>query len=131
MKSVNMNQIGDGKLPNKYWVTIHEDYHIMIERGTLDWMSSYLKDFKPKGKTLPPVTTYKHARKIANEYYLGIEEDGIVVNTVSIEDRLSGQLYERSQVFNPKGTKKMHEHEEFEDTRFTKEKMKEKGYIFE
>ena len=129
MKIVSTNQIGDGKLPNKYWVSISEDYYIMVKQGTLEWISGYLKYFKPKGKTLLSVTTYKHAKEIADDYYLGSEEDGIIVNTVSVEDRLSGQLYERSQVFSPKGKGKMHE-EVYEDLKFTEMKMREKGYLF-
>lgn len=129
MKPVNTKQIDDGKLPNKYWVSIHEDYYIMTELGALEWISNYLKDFKPKGKTFLPVTTYKYAREIADDYCLGMEEDGIIVNTVTIEDRLSGQLYEKSQSFSPSNKTKMHE-EEYEDTRFTETKMREKGYVF-
>lgn len=58
-----------------------------------------------------------------------MQEDGIIVNTVSIEDRLSGQLYEKSQIFNPKGRGKMRE-EVREDTKFTETKMRERGYVF-
>lgn len=128
-RSDGTSQIADGKLPNKYWVTIYEDYYIMMEQGSLEWISDYLKDFKPKGKTLPPVTTYKQAKEIVNDYYLGMEEGDIIVNTISIEDRLSGQLYEKSLVFNPKGRGKTSE-TEMEDIGFTKRKMEEKGYVF-
>lgn len=86
-------EIGDGKTPNKYFVSISDDYLILKPRT--NEMSSVNEVFGIEGKykTVKIFDTYKEAKEYAEGFYLGHEEDGIEVNSVYIEDRLSGQLY--------------------------------------
>lgn len=133
----NDTLVGDGKTPNKYWVTIHEDYYIQTEPGTLNWASE-VKSIKVKGKTIAVSSKYKNAKKfLEDEFILStihandtpISEEklaDIIVRGTTIEDRLSGQVYEYvSEEFTklqPFG------HEDFG---FTKESLEKKGLKFE
>jgi len=87
--------VGDGKTPNKYFVTISEDYNIIKPNSnTLVPVSEVFKDFKPKGKTIKVFDSYSQAREYSDNFLLGrSKEDGIRVNSVYIEDRLSGQVF--------------------------------------
>ena len=49
-KRISTAQIGDNKLPNKYWVSICEDYYI-TEDNCLNWISEK-NLFKPKSKII-------------------------------------------------------------------------------
>jgi hypothetical protein len=96
LKAVSTVQIGDGKTPNKYWVSVTSDYYIHDPKeGSLDWASS-VKGIKTAGKTLRQFDTYEEAKSYANSIELGSKVEGVEANTVSVEDRLSGQVYERS-----------------------------------
>ena len=62
MKSTKL--IGDGKLPNIYWVSIGNDYYYYnSENGSLDWVNE--RDNK-KGyyKMIGSYTTYKKALEV-------------------------------------------------------------------
>ena len=111
-------QVGDYKLPNKYWVTVHNDYYINND-GCLDWASDTRK-FKPFGKTIGVYSTYKKAREVFDGIELGDKIRG-----KSIEDRLTGQLCE--EVLEEKKT-----FEPFfnEDLKFSQETMKKRGVLF-
>jgi len=110
-------QIGDGKTPNKYWVSVASDYYLYDPKeGTLDWASD-LKKFKVAGKTLKQFDSYEEAKKFADSIELGSKMNGVVANTISIEDRLSGQVYERS----------IGGHQTVDDIGFTKKQEKKLG----
>lgn len=94
------NLIGDGKLPNRYWVSISNDYSY-IHDGSVDWIGDIIPSFKSKGKTFPNgFDTYKLAKSFA-DFALGLRVDGITVNRINIEDRLTGELYEKTMIFDP------------------------------
>lgn len=96
MTKVSTVQIGDGKTPNKYWVSVSSDYYIEDPKeGSLDWVSD-VKGIKVKGKTLKQFDSYEEAKQFANSIKLRQKVNGIEVNTISIDDRLSGEIYERS-----------------------------------
>lgn len=91
---IDTSIIGDGKAPNKYLVSISNDYlYFNSKDGILDWIGG-LKLFGIKGKSIKIFDTYKGAIKFIKEkLHQGMNHDGIIVNTITIEDRISGLLY--------------------------------------
>ena len=125
---ISTKQIGDGKTPNKYWVSITNDYiYYNKDSEVFDWISD-LKLFDVKSDTLAQFETYEEALNYCGEFYLGEEFKGITVNTITIEDRLSGELCCRQYEFSPEnGMLREYSHE---DTRFTKEALAKKHLAF-
>jgi hypothetical protein len=127
-KKISTTQIGDNKLPNKYWVSICEDYYIsekMRDNSTcLNWISE--KDlFKPRSIEIGVYKTYTEAKEMAENIILGlIQPEGITANVVTIEDRITGQLYERVKVFEP--LRARISEEVFEDLKFTEKRLGKK-----
>jgi len=129
--------VGDGKTPNRYWVSISEDYYIQIEPGILDWASE-VKKIKVKGKTVAVSNKYKDAKKFLDDEFIlstiyvndsptSTEKlADVVVRNTTIDDRLSGEIFECTSVEITK--LKPIEHE---DVGFTKKKLEEKGLKFE
>jgi len=116
LTKISTAQIGDGKTPNKYWVSVSSDYYLYDPKENFsDWASS-VKGIKTEGKTVKVFNTYEEAKRFTDSIELGSKLSGVEVNTVSIEDRLSGQVHERSLGANV-----------IEDLKFTKEKEKELG----
>ncbi len=113
------NRIGDGKLPNEYFVyqydtehtqTIDEDGYCRINPITEN----------AKGEIIGRYRTYKEAlAAIDREAYLP---------HVFIEDRLSGLIFERMCVVCPCCGKR--DCLDFEDYGFTKEKIEKSGSKF-
>lgn len=109
-------EVGDGKTPNKYFVTISDDYQI-LKPGTNELVS--VNDlFGRQGdyKTAAVFDNYKDAKKYVENIIFGRKFDGIEVNSVQIEDRLSGQLYTNDK-----------NHEKYEDLHFSINEEKKKG----
>jgi hypothetical protein len=122
--NINTRIIADGKLPNKYFVSISEDYYIYNEEeNSLNWISEQISSFKPKYLTIKSFNTYREAKEYA--YDIFDSEINIKVNSVSVEDRLSGQVFEIAKVFYP--TEAVIKEEMREDIEFTKQKL---GYRF-
>lgn len=125
--------IGDGKLPNRYWVSLSNDYsYVRTEKGAnyIDWIGNIIPSFKSKGKTIAkPFKTFRGALDFCNRLILG-ENNGFnfVVNRINIEDRLSGQVYEKTFIFNPE-TAKIRE-DENNDSQYTQKAMAKKGVEF-
>jgi len=87
-------QIGDFKSPNKYWVSWTDDF-IIYKDGSGDWASDSV-DFKSVGSTNKiPFKSYEEARKYADELVGEVSPTGETgfKNTISIEDRYSGEVY--------------------------------------
>ena len=123
------NMVGDGKLPNKYFVSINNSYlYYSEESEALEGINDAIQ-FTEKGGTIAMFDTYQKARDfIEANYYLGMETDDFTVNTIEIEDRLSGQIYEQTRIFYPaSGEIKEETHE---DIRFTEETMVKRGAKF-
>lgn len=115
-------QIGDGKFPNKYWVSWNNDYYILQDH-TLDWASE-IEGFEVKGGISKPFKTYREAMNFFEDLDLIFPK----VTAKFIEDRLTGEL--TSEVMTKK-VKITFEPEIYEDLSFTKDKMEERGETFE
>lgn len=120
---------GDGKTPNKYWVTISSDYMYYNPKSeAMDWISD-LKLFEVKGKTVDRFDTFKQAMEFCdNSLYLGMDYDDIRVNSMFIEDRISGEVYNRMYEFFPASGEVSEV--SYQSTEFTEEKLKELGKVF-
>lgn len=131
MRKTYRDKIGDGLLPNLYWASYANDYEYLHDRNYIDWIGHLIPSFKSKGKTIAkPFKTYAAAKRFCDyEFTLGKEYQGVIVNRVNIEDRLSGELYEKTRLFIPKTATIIEE--DREDTDFTEEKMAEAGVKFE
>jgi len=126
------DKIGDGQLPNLYWVSVSNDYSYVHDGNYLDWIGDLIPGFKSIGKTIAkPFKTYAAAKRFCDyEFPLGERcEFGFIVNRINIEDRLTGQVYEKTQVFNPDVAKITDW--ESEDTGFTKDEMEKRGVKFQ
>lgn len=96
MRKQAVYQIADGKTPNKYWVSVSSDYYVEdLKDRFLDWASS-VKGITVKNKILKRFDTYEEAKRFADSITLQSKVNSIEANTISVEDRLSGQVYERS-----------------------------------
>ena len=121
---ISTKQIGDGKLPNKFWVSISEDYLFFDEESKAwHWVSDVFKSFQPKGETVAVLPTYRGAREYIDSYFaMGCEYGpGITVNCITIEDRISGELYSSVYHLNPADPISI-SYETHEDLSFTKER---------
>ncbi len=126
-RKVSTTEVGDGKAPNKYWVSISSNYYYLND-GAMDWISDKGL-FKDKGSTVKVFTTYQGARKfVDNDLYIGMVYDDIPVNCITIEDRFSGQLYEKTREFYPEAAKLSDF--ETEDLQFTKNALSKLGIAF-
>lgn len=120
------NMVGDGKLPNKYFVSVSSDYMYQHNDkdgvSCLDWVGDILKDFQSKSATIATFKTYAEAKNYCYELLcLGFKMEDFTVNTITIEDRISGQVYEKTKVLYPDTA----EIEEWihEDIGFTRERV--------
>ena len=117
-----VKMVGDGQLPNKYFVSINTGYYILGPEG-LDWIDDHLPLMKDKqqSKTLEAFDSYAEAKELAESFALGDKAEGITVNSITIEDRISGEVYHKTKVFDPE-TCSVHD-DENEDIQFTQEKL--------
>jgi hypothetical protein len=148
-KLFNHNMIGDGKFPNKYWVTRTNDFLIRYG-GEPIFYSELLtrpsippaldRSFKVKNETIDiAFDTFEEAIGMAMDLMEDEEQPpgnlvGNVVffknqdiNGVTIEDRISGEVYSIFICLIDDDWV----HEERKDTHFTEQKMKEAGYVFQ
>lgn len=125
-------QIGDNKLPNKYWVSVSNDYgYYDSENNVVEWAGDFIKGFKSTGGTVAVFKTYAEAKKyIAENFQLGmLDPVHGAINRIAIEDRLSGEVYEESRTFNPITC---HVSEDArEHVTFTKKTMEARGVKFQ
>jgi len=125
MKGISTKQIGDGKTPNKYWVSISEDYYCESEPGVMGWASDLGVVKPPKGGTIRVFSSYPAARQfIDGDLPLGEEYNGVVVNTITIEDRISGEVFRRGKEFSPRSGRLWEN--EHEDLGFTEKTLAER-----
>jgi len=114
--------VGDGKLPNMYWVSISNHYYYFDEdSNSLESITERDPDFKIEGGTVAVFSTFREALEFA-------DKNSWQGDDITIEDRLTGQIWEQFKFVH------MIEKEEYEthdDTRWTKEHMKELGVEFE
>lgn len=127
-KSIGTKRIGDGKTPNHYWVSISSNYYYYSESNYQDWISD-LKLFKDEGKTIAVFDTFKAAKNyVENKIYLGMVFDGIRINNINIEDRISGEIYSSAYVFSPETA--TIETFTSDDTHFTETELQKRGIKF-
>ena len=115
-------QIGDGKLPNKYWVFQYDQKykHVKDDRGFVS-IEIIREDADSKDSLLGEFRTYREALECVNtEAYLP---------NVVIEDRLSGQVFEQMCIVCQECGKE--EYQTFTDIRFSQKKIEEAGLKFE
>ena len=129
-------EVGDGKLPNKYWVSTSSNFYVQGEGNFMDNAGDVL-DVKDSGHTIePPFATFAEAMAKAEEIIqseIGPEPTNDGINSVMIEDRLSGKVFEGAwEAYKTKGLLPgyKYEFERSEDTGFTKSKMQEMGAEF-
>jgi len=135
--------VGDGKLPNLYWVSADHGYYYLfgnelIECSEIDGEGCY-----GKGGTIGVYETFDEALRVADSLFYSNE-----YSRVWIEDRLTGVIYEmfkyymihKGRTYDP-DTGKVgenvyiidtdNEYEEiWDDTQFTIEHLRECGYEF-
>lgn len=131
------SQIGDGKLPNKYWVSYSNAFYICKE-GSCDWADDSI-NYKVTGKTLPiAYKTFREALQKARELSEEMTDkpEKSSINNIRIYDRLTGEVYENGIFAYPvdvgllTGGFKV-EIEERIDTGFTENEMTKRGVRFE
>jgi hypothetical protein len=107
--------IGDGKLPNKYWVFHYDEK--FTKRG--DELVS--DNDKAQGGLIGEYSTYKRA--------LEAVDNKAFFPHVVIEDRLTGQVFETICIVCPCCNKE--DWETMRDIQFTKNTMEKRGIKFE
>ncbi len=122
-------QVGDGNLPNKYFVSVSNDYYYYDkETDCMEWAGERDPDFKSEGGAIRVFNTYQKAREFVStigDYFKNIE-----VKSITIEDRLTGQVFERT-LYEREVTRIEYDVEGGEDIEFTKEEMRKRGEYFE
>ncbi|MCK4545417.1 hypothetical protein KAU43_07750 [candidate division WOR-3 bacterium] len=120
--------VGDSKLPNYYWVSTSNHFYVYhpidlemvgIDEIDKDLLDKEDRDFQLKGGTVAVFSTYREARDFAE-----MQSD----DNVTIEDRLSGVLYENRKLKMQEWKEHFETHE---DTQFTRDTMRKKGVDFE
>jgi hypothetical protein len=111
------NHIGDGKLPNRYWV-FHYDEQFMVKNGELILNNETGSE---RGGFLGEFKTFKDALRCVNT--LAIYPHRV------IEDRITGQVFESIVIVCPYCGRK--EYKDFYDTKYTEEFMEKNGIKFE
>lgn len=92
MEKMASLMVGDGKTPNKYFVSVHDD-HLYYNEKTDCWDSASERDGREsEGKIVGVFQTYEKARSLFESIPLGEVFRGIFVKGKRIEDRLSGEI---------------------------------------
>jgi len=113
--------IGDGKLPNKYFVFHYDQkYQVKKEDGE-SFLEAIKEDKTTKDSFLGEFNTYKEA--------LNCVDNKAFLPNVIIEDRISGQVFEQFCIVCPCCGKE--DWETNEDYEFTKKLIEEAGKKFE
>jgi len=119
------HMVGDGKLPNKYWVSAHNEYQVLKD-GVSDGVSQTEKDFKIKGGTLAVFDTFEEAEIYSRGIPIGIESE---MRALTIEDRISGEVY-AIETLEYEVRRKEYSLETRRSTDFTEKTMRKRGHTF-
>lgn len=127
--------IGSGKLPNKYYVTGSSDFWVNEEIGSKSYTwASEVFGFDVKSKEYGIFDTYEEALKKANDITFGFNlSDGPVkdeINIVVIEDHLTGELFSYGFMGNKTDFGYTFRVDMTEDISFTKSQLEEAGFEF-
>jgi len=120
VKKMARDMVGDGKTPNKYFLSISNDYDV-LEGSEIYGADEVLKKFKSQGKMIDVYDSYSTAKAEADSFVLGKKSNGVLVRRVTIEDRISGVVYERVKLLNL--TTIESSEDEREDIGFTMDKL--------
>ena len=90
-KAMAREMVGDGQSPNKFFVTSSPYYNVSDELGEVE--SELLDGFDHNYSETKVFDTLEDAEAYYNEVHLDIYEG---VGSVTIEDRLTGQIKEKS-----------------------------------
>jgi hypothetical protein len=130
-------QVGDGELPNKYWVSKSNQFYTnkdSDESNDFNWSGEVYPHQIDMHEELGVFHRFKDALRVAEALDLSSPEVGLDDwHSVQIEDRLTGTCYaivwyEHVDVMSGVKTYSLETHN---DTKFTKDNMREKGHTFE
>jgi len=110
--------IGDGKLPNRYWVFHYDEKLTRKADNEIEYIDKYEK---VNGGLLGEFKTYKEAMECRN--------NKAFYPHVTIEDRITGMVYEDTVTICECCGKE--DYDSYEDIKFTKKHIEEAGKIFE
>jgi len=115
-------QIGDGKLPNKYWVFQYDQkYKRTTDTDGIVSLDIIKEDTETTDSLLGELETFREALQcVDNKSYLP---------NVVIEDRLSGHVFEQRCIVCQECGKE--EYETQNDTRYSQKVIEEAGLKFE
>ena len=136
--------VGDGKLPNLYYVSISTGYLTNKANAAdpetancYDGANESYPDLPERSETFGPFKTFEEAKGKADE--LGAEcsdpsDNFDDYHSVTIEDRLSGQVYDGTWIetwkAHPRFPSVKHEWKWSDDTKYTRDEMKRCGVEF-
>ena len=136
-KNSPVDMVGDGKTPNLYWVSVSNDFQRVSESGNIEGIEDCpaLQSVvgKSEGETVAVFDTFKEALAEAREQWPGNdkpEKGPDAINRVTIEDRLSGEVYQRTFIASKGDWGWDFEDDESQDTRFTQETIEKAGGKF-
>lgn len=110
IETLAREQIGDGKRPNKFWLSVSSDYsYFHIDEDGVAYID-YIGDIIPEweenyseGKLVSMYKTLDEAIDCADDdFYIGMKYEGFIINRITIEDRMVGTIWERELIFDPK-----------------------------
>jgi len=116
-------QVGDGKLPNAYWIRGSDDYLLFNEEiKGYDWASETNKKLGKIYKKYGCFSTYEKAfekyNELLNDEVVPIECEGI--HSLTIDDRISGEIYSSGYYAR---MQLVSEFENHDSTEFTKKEL--------
>lgn len=126
------NMIGDGQLPNIYFVTTSRDYTVHPADDTPNHPAvDKYTDLDPDNSFVGAFTTFKEARNAVDETFMPSPEDQWEgAHSIYIEDRLTGVVYEiqwhEYHTVTKFGSTYTFEVEAYDDSQFTREKLGDK-----
>lgn len=96
-------EVGDGKRPNKFWLSVSSDYAYMHrekgEGSMIDYIGDIVEGWEKrysKGRMVALFDNYREAINAAKRFKVGQNNgETFVVNRVTVEDRLHGEVYEK------------------------------------
>jgi phosphoribosylamine-glycine ligase len=93
--------VGDGKTPNRYWVSVSNDYNYVHKEDDgvsyIDYIGDIIEDWQKdysKGKMIGMFNSEKEAFECADSFFIGEKFEDFTINRITIEDRLQGQVRE-------------------------------------
>jgi hypothetical protein len=105
-KNNPVEMVGDGKVPNRFWVTAQTDFaFIHIDAAGIcyqDWAEELMKEHGIKSEPLSKHNAVfddvneavEYAKELCSDMYSNQEPKPNIINDVMIEDRLCGIIWE-------------------------------------